>query len=213
MIGSPAVMTPPTVWTVDWNTVPSCGARMSMRLSWSSAVTLRSTNSPILPSISRVSLATSLLRSWSIWRICSSVSAILPLACAVGAINWRARLRAASPRARAGSGASSWIRFCFHRSRTPASSRSISSISLALASRCASRPRISSLQLPDPLLQLLLLADRARCAAARTACARHRASARRRDRAALRRAIRPETRCSRCRRARLPGAPCARSAR
>ena len=30
---------------------------MSTRLSWSSAVTLRSTNSPILPSISRVSLA------------------------------------------------------------------------------------------------------------------------------------------------------------
>ena len=28
MIASPAVITPPTVWTVDWNTVPSCGARM-----------------------------------------------------------------------------------------------------------------------------------------------------------------------------------------
>ena len=87
MIASPAVMTPPTVWTFDWNTMPSCGARISTRLSWSSAVTLRSTNSPILPSISRVSLATSLLRSRSIWMICSSVSEILPAAWAVCATN------------------------------------------------------------------------------------------------------------------------------
>jgi hypothetical protein len=49
MIGSPAVITPPTVFAIDWKTAPSCGARMSVRLSWSSAVTLRSTNSPILP--------------------------------------------------------------------------------------------------------------------------------------------------------------------
>ena len=37
--------------------MPSCGARMSMRLSWSSAATLRSTSSAILPRISRELLA------------------------------------------------------------------------------------------------------------------------------------------------------------
>src|SRR5207248_5312664 len=53
MMASPAVMRPPTVCTVDCSTMPSCGARMSMRRSWSSAVTLRSTNSPILSLVSR----------------------------------------------------------------------------------------------------------------------------------------------------------------
>jgi len=33
MTGSPAVTTPPTVFAVDWNTMPSCGARISVRLS------------------------------------------------------------------------------------------------------------------------------------------------------------------------------------
>ena len=33
MMASPAVMTPPTVCTVDCSTTPSCGARMSMRRS------------------------------------------------------------------------------------------------------------------------------------------------------------------------------------
>ena len=55
---------------------------MSVRFSWSSAVTLRSTNSPILSLVSRRSLETSLTMSLSTWMICSSVSVILPLACA-----------------------------------------------------------------------------------------------------------------------------------
>src|SRR5713226_7994211 len=62
--------------------MPSCGARMSMRRNWSSAVTLRSTNSPILSLASRRSLETSLSMSLSTWMTCNSVSVILPLACA-----------------------------------------------------------------------------------------------------------------------------------
>ena len=63
--------------------MPSCGARMSMRLSWSSAATFFSTSSAILPRISASSLPTSVRRSWSICRICSSVSVILPLVWAI----------------------------------------------------------------------------------------------------------------------------------
>src|SRR5258708_8822639 len=48
MMASPAVITPPTVWTGDCRTLPSCGARMATRPNWSSAVPFRSTNSPIL---------------------------------------------------------------------------------------------------------------------------------------------------------------------
>src|SRR3954470_17613622 len=52
---------------------------MSIRLSWSSAATFFSTSSDVLARISAKSLPTSVRRSWSICRICSSVSVILPL--------------------------------------------------------------------------------------------------------------------------------------
>ena len=91
--------------------------------------------------------------------ICSSVSAILPLACAIAAIELRrARLRAAPLRARAAVRRLIWTRFFFHSSRTPSSSRSISSISLSLAACCAVRPPISSCSCAIALAQLRLLA-------------------------------------------------------
>ena len=51
--GSPGPMTPPTVCTASWWTMPSWGARMSIRLSWSSAATCCSASSASLPWISR----------------------------------------------------------------------------------------------------------------------------------------------------------------
>src|SRR6266516_4811414 len=144
MIASPAAITPPTVCTANWNTVPSCGARISTRLSWSSAATLRSTYSPILASISRISLATSLLRSWSTWMICSSVSAILPLIWAALAINCpRSPWSRACSRSRAVSRVSC-IKFFDQSSLTPTSSRPIRPSSWSLAACCAARPRASS---------------------------------------------------------------------
>ena len=88
--------------------------------------------------------ATSLLRSWSIWMICSSISPILPRDCAVAEIDC-----ARSPLSRAASRSSEisrliCIRFLFQSARTPSSSRWISSISSAFASCSAVYPRISS---------------------------------------------------------------------
>ena len=91
-----------------------------------------------------MSLATSLLRSWSIWMICSSVSVILPLACATAAISCA---RSPSSRAASRSSAVSRVictRLFFQSSRTPSSSLPIRRISRSLASCWAVRPPISS---------------------------------------------------------------------
>ena len=113
--------------------MPFCGARMSMRCSWSIAVTLRSTSSEILARMSASSLATSLRAFWSIWMICSSISEIFPFACATVAMSCPR-----SPSIRAASRSSAvtrliGIRFFCQRSRTPSSSFWMNSISFFLA--------------------------------------------------------------------------------
>ena len=144
MIGSPSLITPPTVCTASSCTTPSCGARISTRRSWSSAAIRLSVSSEVLARFSARSLLTSVRRSSSIWMMRSSVSATLPRFCAIWASRtpWSPSRRAAS-RSIAVS-RPIWIRFFCQSSRVPFSSCLTHSISLSLAVSCSLVPLICS---------------------------------------------------------------------
>ena len=153
-------MTPPTVWTASWWTMPSCGRADvdALQLVLGRNLALDELGRSFL-AISRNSFATSLRRSWSIWMICSSISD--DLAFRPGRLprsTARARLRAAPHRVRAPSCVDRH-QFCVPQARARLPARPGSARSRGAWPACCSvSPADLLVKLGDPFAQLRLLA-------------------------------------------------------